>query len=289
MTDCNKTLNWFFTCYFNESCHENDGEIVDRFFKDESAATVLDVRNALFRLKNENLGETELENLLDTLGCAYYPPGAKKTYRQWLDEIDAQLVEATKQKEEAEKPAPPPPDPARGQRSHIQTTVGEVLWQTVIAVLLGVILYPVIGVGGCVTRVMVGGTPPPPSSPAHDVWLNSPVKSWTTEAILLPLLFVSFAFLAGLVNLRRTNPEGTIVLFLLFLVAAVWVGVWFYNLNAPAAAPSKNRRSSQMRGVPGNQFIAFARAERFGVFSRQTDAAGVKIFRSAPLGFFGGK
>src|SRR6185503_3596249 len=38
-------------------------------------------------------------------------------------------------------------------------------------------LYPVIGLGGCVTRLVIGGTPPHPmyQPQSHDQWLNYPV------------------------------------------------------------------------------------------------------------------
>lgn len=104
--------------------------------------------------------------------------------------------------------------------------VGELFKNTMRVLLVGILLYPVIGLGGCITRLLAQGSPPNPvtQTQAHDAWLNSPLKAWTTEALIIPLLIVGITFFVGLIKLNHINPVLKIVLFLLGLIPTIYIG-----------------------------------------------------------------
>jgi hypothetical protein len=117
--------------------------------------------------------------------------------------------------------------------THSSTSnIGKVFKNTLQAVLIGIFLYPVIGLGGCITRIVAQGPPPDPmrQTQAHNIWLNSPVKSWTTEALIIPLLIVAITYFASLVKTYRAEPVPTIILFLFGIVVAIFIGSRFTSL-----------------------------------------------------------
>ncbi|HEX8072451.1 MAG TPA: SH3 domain-containing protein [Pyrinomonadaceae bacterium] len=134
-----------------------------------------------------------------------------------------------------------------------KTDVGEVFKNTLRALLIGVFLYPVIGLGGCITRLIVQGSPPNPmtQTQAHDTWLYSPLKAWTTEAIVIPLLIVAITFFVGLIKLNQISPVVKVLLLLLGVAAAIYSGGALINSvrrTRTAAAPVNN---SSQAGVVG--------------------------------------
>ena len=136
--------------------------------------------------------------------------------------------------------------------SGTSTNVGEVLKNTLRALGIGILLYAVIGVGGCITRIAVKGTPPNPLSQtqAHDAWFSSVLKSWTTEAIIIPLLIVALTFFISLIKTRQANPVLTIILFLSGLVGVIYVGSGLINfIRTDTAATPVINDSSQTRTV----------------------------------------
>jgi hypothetical protein len=122
---------------------------------------------------------------------------------------------------------------ARGasRSNNANSSIGDILRPTFQALLAGVFLYPVIGLGGCITRLVVQGSPPHPmlQTQAHDTWLYSPLKAWTTEAIIIPLLIVAVTFFVGLFKIE-VNPLLRIFLFLLGAAATIYVGSGLINL-----------------------------------------------------------
>jgi hypothetical protein len=66
--------------------------------------------------------------------------------------------------------------------------------------LLAIVAYPIVGVGGCVVRLIAQGSPPHPMTApaAHDAWMYSPFKSFTTEAIFIPILILVFAIFSAM-------------------------------------------------------------------------------------------
>ncbi|HEX8096490.1 MAG TPA: SH3 domain-containing protein, partial [Pyrinomonadaceae bacterium] len=129
----------------------------------------------------------------------------------------------------------------------------EVFKNTLRALLIGVFLYPVIGLGGCITRLIVQGSPPNPmtQTQAHDTWLYSPLKAWTTEAIVIPLLIVAITFFVGLIKLNQISPVVKVLLLLLGVAAAIYSGGALINSvrrTRTAAAPVNN---SSQAGVVG--------------------------------------
>lgn len=134
-----------------------------------------------------------------------------------------------------------------------KSNIGEVFKNTQRAVLIGIFLYPVIGLGGCITRIIAQGPPPDPmrQTQAHDVWLNSPVKSWTTEALIIPLLIVAITYFGGLIKIYRTEPVPTILLFLFGIAAAILIGSSFTNLIRRDTTPAPVVNNSGQTGIVG--------------------------------------
>ena len=95
------------------------------------------------------------------------------------------------------------------------------------SILLGLFLYPVVGLGGCITRLVVQGSPPHPmyQEQAHDQWLNSPIQSWTTEAVIIPLAIIAITFFRRLITIRHANPTITYFLLVVGGVATIGVGI----------------------------------------------------------------
>ncbi|HEX8353056.1 MAG TPA: SH3 domain-containing protein [Pyrinomonadaceae bacterium] len=121
------------------------------------------------------------------------------------------------------------------------------------ALLLGILLYPVIGLGGCVIRIVAQGSPPDPMSQtrAHDVWLYSPLKSWTTEAVIIPLLIVAAAFFGGLLKNRQVTPAAKILLLLLGLCATLYLGSGWTNFMWRGAGMTSTVEASGQAGAVG--------------------------------------
>lgn len=134
-----------------------------------------------------------------------------------------------------------------------ESNIGKVLKNTLQAALIGVFLYPVIGLGGCITRIVAQGPPPDPmrQTQAHDVWLNSPVKSWTTEALIIPLLIIAITYFVGLIKTYRAEPVPTIILFLLGIVAAIFIGSRFTSLIGRDTSPAPVVNNSGQTGTVG--------------------------------------
>lgn len=67
-------------------------------------------------------------------------------------------------------------------------------------ILLAIVAYPVVGVGGCLVRLVAQGAPPDPvrQTAAHDAWLNFPMHSFTFEAILVPILIIVWAVVSAM-------------------------------------------------------------------------------------------
>jgi hypothetical protein len=133
-----------------------------------------------------------------------------------------------------------------------ESNIGEVFKNSLRALLAGVCLYPVIGLGGCLTRIIVQGTPPDPMSQtqAHDTWLYSPLKAWTTEAILIPLLIVAITFFVSLIKSRQDNPVLTILIFLLGVPITIYIGSGLTKLiRRDTTAPQVVNNSTQSRIV----------------------------------------
>jgi hypothetical protein len=152
----------------------------------------------------------------------------------------------------------------------------EVFKHTFQALLIGVFLYPIIGLGGCLTRLAVGGSPPNPmlQTQAHDTWLHSPLKAWTTEAVIIPLLVVAATFFVNLIKIRRVNPVLTVFLFLVGAAATIYVGSGLTMLSkrnpaTPGVTKSRqagpvgtlrevNTMNLNMRSGPGPKFPLIA-------------------------------
>ncbi|MFN2453372.1 MAG: hypothetical protein ABR577_04050 [Pyrinomonadaceae bacterium] len=77
------------------------------------------------------------------------------------------------------------------------------------AIGLAIVAYPIVGVGGCVVRIAAQGSPPDPmrATAAHDQWLSSPLRSYTTEAIYIPLLIIGIAILSAIVKISKAGNE----------------------------------------------------------------------------------
>lgn len=104
-------------------------------------------------------------------------------------------------------------------------SIGKLFSSTFTALIVGVILYPIIGMGGCLVRVVTQGSPPSPFSPEHDKWLhNPPLDAFSIEAVYIPLLIVGIAFTLGAVNLFRLNSALRALLFVLGLAAFIYFG-----------------------------------------------------------------
>lgn len=130
-------------------------------------------------------------------------------------------------------------------------SVGEVFSRVGKAVLLGLFLYPVIGLGGCITRIVIQGTPPHPmyQQQAHDQWLHSPVQSWTTEAVIIPLAIIAITFFGGLIK-TRSNPIITVVLFIVGGLATIFIGIKLTNsLRKDSPGTPTINASSQTTGT----------------------------------------
>jgi hypothetical protein len=133
-----------------------------------------------------------------------------------------------------------------------EANIGGVFKNSLRALLAGICLYPVIGLGGCITRIIIQGTPPDPMSQtqAHDTWLYSPFKAWTTEALLIPLLIVAITFFVSLIKSRQDNPVLTVLLFLLGVPVTLYIGSGLTKLiKRDTTAPQVVNNSTQSRIV----------------------------------------
>lgn len=121
------------------------------------------------------------------------------------------------------------------------------------ALLTGIVLYPVIGLGGCITRIIVQGSPPHPmyQTQAHDTWLHSPLKSWTTEAIIIPLLIAAITFFVGLIKIRQVNPVLTMLLFLFGIGATIYIGSGLTNSIRRDTTTTPIVNNSSQTGIVG--------------------------------------
>jgi hypothetical protein len=121
------------------------------------------------------------------------------------------------------------------------------------ALLTGIVLYPVIGLGGCITRIVAQGPPPNPmtQTQAHDVWLHSPLQSWTTEAIIIPLLITAITFFISLIKIRQANPVLTVSLFLLGIGTTIYVGSGLTSLIRKDTTATPTVNNSSQAGIIG--------------------------------------
>jgi len=72
-----------------------------------------------------------------------------------------------------------------------------------------IVAYPIVGVGGCIVRIVAQGTPPDPmrSPAASDKWLSSPLTSWTAEAIYIPFLIIVIAIISAILKSSKAGNE----------------------------------------------------------------------------------
>jgi SH3 domain-containing protein len=121
--------------------------------------------------------------------------------------------------------------------------------RTAQALLAGILLYPVIGLGGCLTRIVVQGTPPHPYDPAHEQWLTGPMRSWSTEAIYIPLVIVAITFLVSLAQLNKRNVALKVLTIVLGAVSVIYVGRNLFSsldYRFPGTTEARNVRTARV-------------------------------------------
>jgi len=94
---------------------------------------------------------------------------------------------------------------ARAKEDATKAAMSNIGW----SIFGAVILYPVVGVGGCIVRIAASGPPPDPmrQTAAHDAWLSSPLSSFTLEAILIPVLVVAITIVSSIVKITGAGNE----------------------------------------------------------------------------------
>lgn len=265
-----ENLKYFFGRYLHQNWLEfysTVQEAVGDFLKNSTPEVAKEILSSLDWLVNQRTDEEKYESLLEKFYCAYDPRSEGKTYKQWVTEVYNQIAEhigkATLVYQKAQ-PVPvtsqPPSSEYDGASSgsypdsdSSNSNIGEVFGYTSLALLLGVILYPVIGLGGCITRILVQGPPPNPMAQpqASDIWINSPVKSWTHEAIIIPLLIVAITFFVGLIKNRHANPAILILLFLSGVVGVIYIGSGVINFTKTDATSSPAINNPSQAGAVG--------------------------------------
>jgi hypothetical protein len=144
-----------------------------------------------------------------------------------------------------------------------QGGLGKLFSSTFAAFIVGVILYPIVGIAGCIVRVPTQGSPPSPFSAEHDKWLNNPpLNSFSTEAIYIPLFIVIVVFTLKLVGLFKLNQALRVLLIILGLITFGYVGkttvdsmnlrdklARTFNVDKESAPPGGSRETPKAKSV----------------------------------------
>ena len=133
-------------------------------------------------------------------------------------------------------------------------SIEEAVKNTLRALGVGVLLYPVIGFGGCLVRIVAQGSPPNPMAQpqASDAWLYFPLKSWTTEALIIPLLIVAIKFFTGLLRFNQGNSVFLIILSLFGTIGLIYAGCGsLLNFSKTSIPTAQTENKYNQAGIVG--------------------------------------
>lgn len=213
--------------------YENWQEAVDDYLSYKSKKDIRQANEELNWLISQPFSDAEFGQILfRELWCDYYP-GEGNSYRQWLVEIEYILSKSLEEAEQVDNKSNPADKNTESHYKQNPSNDGKpnsvsyfednptISFNDVFLYLLaGVISYPIVGFGGCVTRIVLQGSPPHPYDSAHESWLNSPIKSWTTEAIYISVAIVITFFAIHFLK-KQFQDRATVIILLAFGVFGI--------------------------------------------------------------------
>jgi hypothetical protein len=208
-------------------------EVFNEYIADSPIEDIKKAHEELNWLLAQNFSEEQLSQILfRELWCDYYP-GDNITYTSWLFEIEEKLSDFLRKSVEVNTNQSVKDKKTKisssqnGEKNSSKTSLSFFeahpkikLNEIFLYLFTGLWLYPVVGLGGCVTRIIIQGSPPHPYDSAHESWLNSPVKSWTTEAIYIPIAVIIACLLSHLF-LHKYQDLVIVIVLLIFVIFGI--------------------------------------------------------------------
>lgn len=95
---------------------------------------------------------------------------------------------------------------------------------TVIAVVVIAVLYPILGVVGCIAR-SDNSRVPSPYDAQHDIWLyKPPLDSFSTEAVYIPLMLLAILLIWRVLSSLQVSVNKAFIIIILSMAILAFVG-----------------------------------------------------------------
>jgi len=119
--------------------------------------------------------------------------------REW-ESTQRKLAELKKKNNAGSQPEAAKPSSVKAKVS--SGGVERLVSTTLIALLIAAILYPIIGIAGCIVRIPLQTSS---TTPGGNVFFDRPLDSFSTEAVYLPLVLILVVLFSGLARVFRLN------------------------------------------------------------------------------------